>query len=321
MIQQHIDQISKENISIYDKYLQSNIIKNRDVEHTTYAIYKTNFYQFLLYLALYHNNINIISDEFVRDAVDIMEGYMAYCQDMGNHKKTVNNKVAAVSSFYIWASQRGLVPYHPFDKKLERIKGFDNEHIRSNHFLTAEERTKILDTLMHDKKYTIQDLVLFEIAYDSACRISALNQLKISNLDMERRVFKNVREKEGYIVDIPFTLETQKHLAWWLRMRKINYDHLSTDAIFICRRNGGWKQIAKRTIYDKIKSYGTIVGIDDFHTHLIRKARGNDIIKQTGNVQLAATLLNHKNINTTVKFYCKEDSKTEVIDKISALMT
>ena len=321
MTQEQINKISQSNKNIYDKYLQSNIIKNRDVEKTTYAVYKANFYQFLLYLALYQDNIDIVSDEFVKNAVDIMEGYMAYCQNMGNHKKTVNNKIAAVSSFYLWATRRGMVPYHPFDKKLERIKGFENEHIRSNHFLTTEERERIITTLKTDPRYSIQDLLLFEIAYDSACRISALDQLKLSNLDMDRRVFKNVREKEGYIVDVPFTAETQKHLKWWLKVRGIKYDGLTTDAIFICRRNGGWKKIAKRTIYDKIKAYGTIVGIDDFHTHLIRKTRGNDIIKQTGNIQLAAALLNHKNINTTAKFYCKEDSKTEIIDKISSLMS
>lgn len=32
--------ISDENKRLYDKYLQSNIIKNRDVRDTTYKVYK-----------------------------------------------------------------------------------------------------------------------------------------------------------------------------------------------------------------------------------------------------------------------------------------
>jgi integrase/recombinase XerC len=85
------------NLKKYKKYLQSSIVKNPDVKETTYYTYQSNFELFLTWLANeYDENLDLYSDEFMEDAVDIMEAYMLFCQEvLLNHKKTVNNKVAA----------------------------------------------------------------------------------------------------------------------------------------------------------------------------------------------------------------------------------
>jgi integrase/recombinase XerC len=43
--------INPDNQKKYDKYLNSNIIKNRDVKDTTYLVYKNYMSHFLVYLA------------------------------------------------------------------------------------------------------------------------------------------------------------------------------------------------------------------------------------------------------------------------------
>ena len=82
--------------------MQSSIIKNKDVKDTTYKIYDNYFVQFLVYIAENWDNIDIYSEDFMDNAVDIMEGFIMFCQEtLLNHKKVINTKLSAVSSFYI----------------------------------------------------------------------------------------------------------------------------------------------------------------------------------------------------------------------------
>ena len=59
--------INPDNLKKYQKYLQSSIIKNKDVKDTTYKIYDNYFVQFLVYIAENWDNIDIYSSEIVID--------------------------------------------------------------------------------------------------------------------------------------------------------------------------------------------------------------------------------------------------------------
>lgn len=312
--------ISQSNKDKYNKYLKSCVIKNSDVKNTTYKTYENYFTQFLVYLAEQYDNIDLYSQEFLDEAVDIMEGFMLFCQEvLQNNKKVINTKVAAVSSFFIWSMKRGYVPYHPFDKKLDRMKKANEEHIINSYFLTPEQVQIIRDTLANDKKYTIQDQILFEIAYDSANRLGALEKLKISSLDLDNMLFTDIREKEGYRVEVIFEEYAKQLISKWLEMRNNNYDYLQVDSVLIVKYGGKYLPMGRSAIYQRIKKYGKIVGIDDFRPHCMRKSKLNNVYEQTGDLTLAASLANHKSTETTRESYIRPQSKAEIRDKINRL--
>lgn len=312
--------ISESNKKKYNKYLQSCIIKNTEVKNTTYKTYENYFTQFLVYLAEEWNNIDLYCDDFLEDAVDIMEGFIMFCQDiLKNNKKVINTKIAAISSFYIWSMKRGYVPYHPFDKKLDRMKKANEEHIINSYFLTPEQIDTIRKTLRDNKKFDIQDQILFEIAYDSANRIGALEQLKISSLDLDNMLFADVREKEGYRVEVIFEDYAKSLIEEWLKIREEKYDKLSVDSVLIIKKNGEYHPMGRSAIYQRIKKYGKIVGIEDFRPHCMRKSKLNNVYEQTGDLTLAASLANHKSTETTRESYIRPQSKTEIREKINKL--
>lgn len=312
--------ISESNKKKYNKYLQSCIIKNTEVKNTTYKTYENYFTQFLVYLAEEWNNIDLYCDDFLEDAVDIMEGFIMFCQNtLKNNKKVINTKIAAISSFYIWSMKRGYVPYHPFDKKLDRMKKANEEHIINSYFLTPEQIDTIRKTLKDNKKFDIQDQILFEIAYDSANRIGALEQLKISSLDLDNMLFTDVREKEGYRVEVIFEDYAKALIEEWLKIREEKYDKLSVDSVLIIKKNGEYHPMGRSAIYQRIKKYGKIVGIEDFRPHCMRKSKLNNVYEQTGDLTLAASLANHKSTETTRESYIRPQSKTEIREKINKL--
>ena len=312
--------ISEENKNLYDKYLRSNIVKNRDVKDTTYKVYKNNMEHFMVYLAEEWDNIGLYSDELIENAVDIMEGYMMFCQEvLHNHKKTINNKIAAVSSFYLWSMKRGLIESHPFDRKLDRMKGANEERIISDYFLNDEQIREIRRGLLDDKKYDMQDRLIWEIMLDSCNRVGAIEKLTLSSLDLENMMFTDIREKRGYHVEVAFTENTKDLIEEWLEMRK-EMDNLEVDALFITKYGGEYRPMSVSTIKDRVKKIGYILGIDDFRSHCIRKTALNNIYEKTNNIELAANMANHKEISTTFNHYIRPKSKAEVRDKIKEVM-
>ena len=315
-----IAKINPDNWKKYEKYLQSNIIKNKDVKDTTYKTYRNLFQHFCVYLAENWDNVDLYSDEFMENAVDIMEGYILFCQEtLLNHKKVINTKISAVSSFYIWSMKRGYVKHHPFDGKLDRMKKANEEKVINSYFLTEEQVQTIRRELALNDKFTIQDQILFEVSFDSANRIGALLHLQLSKLELENNMFVDIREKEGYRTQVVFGDVAKELIQEWLEMRKDDYDYLEVDSLFINRYKQKWKPMGDDALRNRFRRFGEIVGIKDYRPHCQRKTRLNLVYEETGDLVLAAELANHRSTETTREFYCRKQTKAEVMDKINAL--
>lgn len=304
----------------YKKYLQSNIIKNQDVKDTTYKRYEGLFRHFLMWLGENYGEIDLYSDEFMENAVDIMEGYIMFCQEtLLNHKKIINMKISSVSSFYIWSMKRGYIKYHPFDGKLDRMKKANEEKILNSYFLTEDQVQTIRKELAFNDKYSIQDQILFEVGFDSANRIGALLKLQLSKLEIDKNMFVDIREKEGYHTQVVFEDTAKELINEWLEMRKNDYDKLQVDSLLIVKYKGEWKPMGEDAIRNRMRKFGEIVGISDYRPHCLRKTRLNLVYEETGDLALAAELANHKSTETTRSFYCRPKTKAEVMEKINAL--
>lgn len=312
--------INLDNLKLYKKYRESNIIKNPDVKETTYGTYKNYFEQFLVYLAENWDNVNLYSDEFMENAIDIMEGFMSFCQEiLGNHKKVINTKLSAVSSFYLWSVRRKLIPYHPFDKRLDRMKKANEEHIINSYFLDDNQVETINKALEDNTKYDIIDRLIWNIMIDSANRIGAIDKLTFSSFDEKNCEFLNIREKEGYHVEVAVTEKTRDLILQWKEQRK-GMDNLQIDALFISRYGKEWRKMDKTTLQHRVNKIGMILQISDFHSHCIRKTKLNDIYEETGDLNLAAAWGNHKSTETTKQAYIKKQSKAVLRDKIREIM-
>lgn len=312
--------INQENLKKYKKYLQSNIIKNQDVKDTTYKRYEGYFMHFLMWLGENYGNLDLYSDEFLEEAVDIMESYMLFCQEiLLNHKKIINTKVSAISSFYIWATKRGYIKYHPFKDKLDRMKKASEEHVLNNYFLTLEQINEIRKDLyaIENNKWTIQDQILFEVSLFSGNRIGALEKLTLSSLNLDDMIFENIREKEGYRVSVPFDETCKDMIETWLEMRQ-ELDDLKIDALLIRKTKDGYVPWSRDMIYTRMRKFGEIIGIEDFRPHCMRKTSINQIYEQTGDLNLASQWANHKSTAVT-HLYLRPVSKADLRDKLNLL--
>lgn len=310
--------VNPDNIKVYEQYIRSNTVKNRDVANTTYKVYRSYFNIFLCFILEHYDNFYVLEEDILEEEMlDIMEDFIGFCQtELGNNKKSINTKISAVSSFYMWAVKRRKIKAHPFDGRLERMQGAQDEKIIAEHFLTREEVDEINDVLAEvdspTSDYDKIDQLLWHISFDSACRIGALTGLGISNLELDKRRFVNVREKRGKVVSIPFTPETGKMIEEFLEQRKIL--GIDCDEIFYVTRGDKWQGMSKQSIYNRIKKIGHIIGVGDFRPHSIRKTRLNMVAKL--DINKAKTLANHDSLETTSRFYTEKEDQADTLDSI-----
>lgn len=308
-----LQELKGRNAEIYLEYLNSSIAKNAATRNTTYKTYFNNMKQFVEYVKKYENNRYLLSKDTLKIIVSVLERYIRYCREIkGNSARTINNKITAISSFYIWAVKRDLITTHPFRDKLDRLKVTDVEKRRNSYYLSNKEIIEINVKMELDHKFDLQDRIIFNLIIDTACRISALQSIKINNIDLESGLIFGIVEKEQKIVEFAIFEETTDLIREWLRCRNDNVEYL-----LITKYNGVFKQMSKSTIRDRVKKIGKLVGIENLYPHSLRKTSIN-LIAKTAGIDLASEFANHSGTDVTKKHYVKKttarDRRTKLLE-------
>ena len=313
--------INPDNLKAYQNYLRSSTIKNQDVAKTTYRTYESYFNIFLCFIAEQWDNFYILDEEFLEEnMIDVMESYIEFLQtELHNAKKSINTKIASVSSFYGWALKRRKIKAHPFDGRLDRMKGAQDEKVISVYFLDKNQVNDIVAELSiageEGSDYDLMDKLIWHIAFDSACRIGALHNLTVSSFDENNLAFLNIREKRGKRVSVPITPDTYEIYKEFIKWRE--EQGVDCDELFPVKVNGAWQGMSKQSLYMRIRKIGYIVGLGDFRPHCIRKTRLNMIGEH--DINLAKQLANHESLDTTARFYMKQKDQSDTLQAIMAL--
>ena len=303
---------NNKNWEIYEEYLNSCISRNEAVKNTTYRTYMNSMKLFIEYLKKCEGDRYLLDKDTLKSTVSIMEKYIRHCREkLNNNARTINNKITAISSFYIWAVKRGFIEVHPFRDKLDRIKVTDLENRRKSYYLSSKEIVEIQVKMKLSEKYDLQDQIIFNLIIDTGCRISALHSIKISNLDLENGVIFGIVEKEQKIVEFAIFEETIELIKEWLKCRKNSAEYL-----FVTKYRGIFKQMSKSTIRDRVRKIGKLVEIDNLYPHSLRKTSIN-LLAEVGGIDLASEFANHSGVDVTKKHYIR---KTTAVEKKSKLL-
>lgn len=267
--------------------------------------------QFIDYIKKYENNCYLLSKDTMKVIVSILERYIRYCREIKkNNAQTVNNKLTAISSFYIWSVKRDLIEMHPFRDKLDRLKVTDVEKRRKSYYLSSKEVVEIQVKMKLSEKYDLQDRIIFNLIIDTACRISALQSIKLENIDLKNGIISGIVEKEQKIVEFAIFEETIELIKEWLKCRKNSAEYL-----FITKYRGIFKQMSKSTIRDRVRHIGKLVGINNLYPHSLRKTSIN-LLAEVGGIDLASEFANHSGIDVTKKHYIKKKSARDRKEKL-----
>jgi site-specific recombinase XerD len=241
-------------------------------------------------IQIYMSEINYYGDENVRELKE-------------SSQCTIYSSIA---SFFRFLKANKYIDEDPFVTGLiERPKIQENDVV----FLTPDEVKRVEAIIIkgagndlskarqEDWKY--RDLLLFRIPVINGLRVTALSEININDIDLEKRRIKVV-EKGNISKYVNFDQKTGQYISIWLKKRSELLKGKECDALFISNRKS---RMTVRSIEFIIAKY-TKECIPNKHItpHKLRSTCGTNTYQATKDIYLVSKVLGHKNTMPTKRY-------------------
>lgn len=288
-------QINPETLRLFQKYQVDMSI--RDLSPNSIYAYNSDLMQWFIFM--YNNQFNLS----VLEAKDEdLEEYYYWRKQQGNNVNRQKRVMASISAFYKFLRKKKLIVESPVEF-IERPKA--GQPITVQTYLTKEQVQ-----LMREKLEEFGDIQLQAYAFVSLTtmgRVNAIANLKWKQIDWDERIFSDVLEKEGKIVELSFSEETKRYLQKLIEYRKENNID-DYGWVFISPYVTDNKAINNGTLCDWCKVIGKLIGTPTLHPHDFRHSYATLLKNEGVSLEDVSTMLNHSGTDVTKKFYIKTDT-------------
>lgn len=223
------------------------------------------------------------------------------CQKLGNKRKTINGRLAALKAFFGFLAEHGLIAEDP-TVGIKLLPAEEREPRRIEPSLIP----KLLDACDQTRFVGVRDYAMLLLLLDTGLRLKELLSLKVQDLRLRdgelvvRGATKSRRERR-----VPFGPKCRRALEKWLSLRG---DLPDVDQVFTTTEN---KPLARRSIYQVMARIAREAGVpqDVVHPHAFRHSMARLYIENGGDPYSLQDLLGHADQSTTalyVKFFGNE---------------
>lgn len=257
-----------EYISSYRKYSEN-----------TLHSYQKDLKKFLSFLEL--NGIN----ELNRISKKTIQRYMIYLSELKLNPRSISRNLSALRSFYDFLLFNDLTESNP-------VKDIKNPKLPRKivKYLDEEELNSIL-SLMEKDPEVFQEFAMIEFLYSTGLRVSEFCNLKISNIDFEKKIVK-VKGKGNKIRFIPLT-ERLIHL-----LKNLNVEKKSPEEFLFVTKNGG--KLYPKYVERIVKRFLSEISDDgNVYPHLIRHTFATHLLRRGADLSSIKELLGHASLDTT----------------------
>lgn len=290
-----IPNFNKENMKLIQKYIAN--LSMRELSKNTIYGYEKDLFAWFGYILKYQFN----QDMLQLNEDDVME-YLYYCKNAGNHSRRMRRRIASISAFYLFLRKKRIVKENPCDF-LDRPENDVNVVVQT--YLTPEQIKNLKFKLFEINKLQITAYALLSLS--TLARVTAISNIKWSQIDFQERVINDVIEKEGYNVTLYFSEEV-RDLLIELKQTRLEKG-IECEYVFISKYRGKYKQVDVSTLGSWAKKCGTLIDVQTLHPHDFRHSAAT-ILKNNGMpLEEVSYLLNHKGVDVTLKHYIKQDKK------------
>lgn len=288
-------QINPETLKLFQKYQIDMSI--RDLSPNSILGYNSDLMQWFIYM--YDNQFNLS----VLEATDEdIEEYYYWRKQQGNNVNRQKRVMSSISAFYKFLRKKKLIKESPVEF-IERPK--QGQAITVQTYLTKEQVQ-----LMREKLEEYGDIQLQAYAFVSLTtmgRVNAIANLRWEQIDWDERIFSDVLEKEGKLVELSFSQEAKEYLQKIVEYRKENNID-DYGWVFITPYVTADKPINNCTLNDWCKKIGNMINIPTLHPHDYRHSYATLLKNEGVSLEDVSTMLNHSGTDVTKKFYIKQDT-------------
>jgi integrase/recombinase XerC len=269
-----------------------------------------------------------ISDLEQITAADIEEflAYMKYYEKDGkihtNGEASIKRKLCSIRCLYNYLHKHKIINVNPaiqvdlpklHDKAIVRFDPNEAceflDNVESGNKLTKNQ-------LISHEKLKGRDLALLTLLLGTGIRVSECVGLDLNDVDFRKDCIKVIR-KGGYEDTVYFGDEVKEALLSYMEERKAQTPQAGHEnALFLSYQN---KRLSVRSVEKLVKKYSkTVTSVKKITPHKLRSTYGTNLYNATNDIYLVASVLGHKDVNTTRKHYAdiydetKKDARNAV---------
>ena len=190
---------------------------------------------------------------------------------------------------------------------LKEIIRMDQDEMRE--FLTELENGTGLcgKEIAYHGRFQVRDKAMLSLMLGTGIRVSECVGLDLEDIDLTKNA-AHIQRKGGREATVYYNDEVKENLRVYLEERtgqQAASGHES--ALFLSREQ---RRISVRGVEYLVKKYASVVTPDKRITpHKLRSSYGTALYAKTNDIYLVGSVLGHKNINVTAKFYTDIEEK------------
>ena len=229
---------------------------------------------------------------FVKMTTDDLRYFLGSFKMRGLKNSSVENQRANVSAFFAWMVAEELIVKSPCLK----IKTIKVEKEIKLPFSPVE-----IDNLRSTCRRQI-DRAIIELLLSSGIRCNELCNLKISDIDLDKRVVnvkggKGGKDRITYMSDI-----AAEHIRKYLNRHKV-------IGPYLFKPNSKHDKFCVRSIEEIINRTSKRAEVEDAHPHRFRRTFATNLYKRGMDIHEIQRLMGHSNVQTTLGYIYTDDEQ------------
>lgn len=263
-----------------------------------------------------------IGKEDIEEYVEYLSYYVKDGKTYTNDERGKARKLSALRSMfrYFYQSElldRDVTALVPLPKRHEkpiiRLDGGEVgqllEQVDDGAMLSRKE-------LSFHKKTRIRDVAMLTLLLGTGIRVSECVGLDLQDVNFREKGIR-VHRKGGYDAIVYFGEEVSAALQEYISEREhVIPQSGHENALFLSIQN---RRITVRAVENLVKKYASrVTTLKKITPHKLRSTYGTSLYRATGDIYLVASVLGHKDVNTTRKHYAAidEDRRKSAADAV-----
>ena len=317
-IESRIEEIIKDYPVWFSMYYYS-LANNTPASKRTY-INKVSL--FLRYIAdLQHCPLNDIDIQCA--STDVINRYFTMRKKEVVNGRPISNaaiatQISSLKNFFGFLTENGIIAENPMDKALKRPRVKPKETVT---YLSKKEKRKIFDNLENgvgsslamsrQSKYKSRDKVIFMLGLSLGCRVSAIDEINISDIDFLKKelcvIEKGEKPRKYRLHD-----KLIEQIKIWIKEREAFPGSDKTEALFVSVYGGKCKRLTTEAVAKIVRKYSE--GINQRVTpHELRRTFGTEFYEKSHDIYATATALGHADISTTKRYAAQDVEKVQKV--------
>ena len=254
---------------------------NKGLSDNTIKAYKSDILKFLQFLE---------GDEISNES---LQQYVTLLSNKNQSENSKVRKISSINQYVQWSNSVNLSK----QINIEKISLKTGSYLPET--LAVSDIIKMIDSYDFDNFLNARNKAIIDFMYSTACRVSELTDVKISDIDFDDN-FVKLQGKGSKQRIVPIGSELNKTLQHYLKLRK-EFEN-NESYLFISKNK---KKLDRSAVFRLIKKTTLIVGINSsVHPHTLRHSAATHMLEAGCDLRTLQEFLGHTSVSTT-KIYTK----------------